>query len=206
MPPLFMYSRPVKLRTSAWVPGALALSYAAISAGSHAAVTSPVMSTTATEVVGWRTSMLRSGMVIGVSVVRGWVRASADGCVGDGALDIGVHVDEVRESRDGEDVLVVRCEAGCRDLPAVGARAAEDADDEGDPGRVDVVDVGEVQEHGRRRHRGDPLVRRRQGGHRIAVDLPMQADHSEPPVVDGLDVIRRRHRELLPVQPWRPCG
>src|ERR1035441_2763040 len=66
IPPLFMYSRPVKLSTSRCVAWPPASSYADIRMGSQAEVTSPLISTTATASPTCRTSIVTSGPSISV--------------------------------------------------------------------------------------------------------------------------------------------
>src|SRR4029077_20255268 len=134
-----------------------------MSTGSQAAVTSPLMSTTAVFSPTRRTSMVIAGaLMVGVLPLVLLLRcyccragpgrtAGSGGRVGelaDGAVEIGKELNEVRQPGDVEDLAVVRGQAAGDDLPAFGPRAGEHADDQRDTGGVDVVDRGEVENHG----------------------------------------------------------
>src|SRR6202011_3927925 len=125
-----------------------------MSTGSQAAVTSPLISTTAVDSPTRRTSIVIAGAPIWFPPLRvfsfdcsfllpglgGRVRDLADG-----AVEIGEELDEIRQPGDVEDLAVVRGEPAGDDLPAFGPRAGKHADDQRDTGGVDVIHRGEVE-------------------------------------------------------------
>src|SRR5438552_10705246 len=132
-----------------------------MSTGSQAAVTSPLMSTTAVFSPTRRTSIVIAGAPIGsvlpllllrvLAAECGLLAAGSGGRVGelaDGAVEIGKELDEVRQPGDDEDLPVVRGQAAGDNLPAFGPGPGEHADDQRDAGGVDVVHRGEVEHHG----------------------------------------------------------
>src|SRR5437588_8605499 len=138
-----------------------------MSTGSQAAVTSPLMSTTAIFSPTRRTSIVIAGTSIAGVLPLMFLLALATGSGGrmgelaDGAVEIGKELDEVRQPGDVEDLAVVRGQATGNNLPAFGPRPGEHADDQRDAGGVDVVDRGEVEHHGFlvfRAGRDGPLV------------------------------------------------
>src|SRR6266851_8814662 len=104
-----------------------------MSTGSQAAVTSPLMSTTAVLSPTRRTSIVIAGTPISRCPPLGFVLAAGlGGRVGelaDGAVEVREELDEVRQPGDVEDLAVVRGEAAGDNLPAFGPRAGQDADD-----------------------------------------------------------------------------
>src|SRR4029077_19616765 len=131
-----------------------------MSTGSQAAVTSPLMSTTAVFSPTRRTSMVIAGaLMVGVLPLVLLLRcyccragpgraAGSGGRVGelaDGAVEIGKELDEVRQPGDVEDLAVVRGQAGGDNLPAFSPGPGEHADDQRDARRVDVVHRGKVE-------------------------------------------------------------
>src|SRR4051794_13429676 len=122
-----------------------------MSTGSQAAVTSPLMSTTAVVSPTRRTSIVSAGaLILGSSPWCGRPPGSGRGRgeLADGAVEIREELDEVRQPGDVEDLAVVRGQPARDDLPAFGARPGEDADDERDARGVDVVHRGEVEHDG----------------------------------------------------------
>src|ERR1700755_3408325 len=167
-----------------------------MSTGSQAAVTSPLMSTTAVFSPTRRTSIVIADALIGsvlplllllVLVLAAecgcWLLAAGSGGrvgeLADGAVEIGKELDEVRQPGDVEDLAVMRGQAAGDNLPAFGPGPGEHADDQCDAGRVDVVHRGKVEHHGVvvfRAGRDGPLVgigQHRGGG---PVDLSRQLD------------------------------
>src|SRR5580693_6823365 len=106
-----------------------------MSTGSQAAVTSPLMSTTAVASPNRLTSIV---IVIGFLPLVLYELA-------DGDVEIGEELDEVGQPGDVEDLAVVGGEPAGHDLPAFGPREGEHADDQRDAGGVDVVDRGKVE-------------------------------------------------------------
>src|SRR5215469_14029966 len=123
-----------------------------MSTGSQAAVTSPLMSTTAVFSPTRRTSIVMAGVPISVVLPFGVPTAGRGssgrmGELADGAVEIGKELDEVRQPGDVEDLAVMRGQAAGDDLPAFGPRLGEHADDQRDAGGVDVVHLGEVEHY-----------------------------------------------------------
>src|SRR5690349_1777074 len=116
-----------KSSTTSFAPVSVASSCAAISACSHAAVTSPLMEMSAAPGASSATSMVAP--VVDTIPPRWWWCLVAD------RLD---DLDEIAQPGDLEDVLVVRGEPRGPDGHLLGSRTREQPDDERDAGGVDV--------------------------------------------------------------------
>src|SRR6478736_6522299 len=115
-----------------------------MSTGSQAAVTSPLMSTTAVFSPTRRTSIVIAGALIAgvlplVLLLLGRTAGSGGrvGELADGAVEIGKELNEVRQPGDVEDLAVVRGQAAGDNLPAFSPGPGEHADDQRDARRVD---------------------------------------------------------------------
>src|SRR5260370_17800693 len=100
-----------------------------MSTGSQAAVTSPLMSTTAVVSPTRRTSIVICGAPIWFPPLRvfSFFLLGLGGRVGDladGAVEIGKQLDEIRQPGDVEDLAVVRGHPAGDDLPAFAPPAA----------------------------------------------------------------------------------
>src|SRR5579872_5890542 len=108
-----------------------------MSTGSQAAVTSPLMSTTAVVSPTRRTSiviagapMVRCPPLVMDAVAPSRLLGRGRGELADGTVEIGKELDEVRQPGDVEDLAVVRGQAAGDDLPAFGPGPGQHADDQ----------------------------------------------------------------------------
>src|SRR5687768_3278633 len=133
IPPLFMYSSPLKFRSTFFVFSPPASAYASIQTPSQAAVTSHLMPITLALSPTFLTSIvtLSSGIV---SLL-----------LGDRGRLVVVHGHEVRKASHFEDVAIVIGEATGSDGDVPLPRLGKDRNDQRYAGRVDVIDGVEVQ-------------------------------------------------------------